>query len=143
MPDALVIGSGPSAAGAAMALANDPSWNVMVIDVGGQLEPDLKAASDARAVSPEEKWDSRLVEAISAQPVASAKGALPQKRSYGSDFPFRDFGQLSGISSTGEANDAVISGAYGGFSNVWGAQIMPFSKATFERWPISAKEMEP
>ena len=37
----------------------------------------------------------------------------------------------------------MVSGAYGGFSNVWGAQIMPFSKRTFERWPITWADMEP
>ena len=37
----------------------------------------------------------------------------------------------------------MVSGAYGGFSNIWGAQIMPFSKETFDRWPISLAEMEP
>ncbi len=42
-----------------------------------------------------------------------------------------------------DANRAVVSGAYGGFSNVWGAQIMPFSSATFERWPIGWREMVP
>ena len=35
-----------------------------------------------------------------------------------------------------------MSGADGGFSNVWGAQIMPFSGATFDRWPVSRDEME-
>ena len=36
----------------------------------------------------------------------------------------------------------MVSGAYGGFSNVWGAQIMPFSRATFDRWPVRLTEME-
>ena len=68
---------------------------------------------------------------------------MPQKRSYGSDFPFRDVGQLGGIDALDPANGSVVSGAYGGFSNVWGAQIMPFSRATFDRWPISMADLEP
>ena len=71
------------------------------------------------------------------------RGGLPQKRAYGSDFPFRDAGQLAGIEPHGSANPSVVSGAYGGFSNIWGAQIMPFSKRTFDRWPITWTEMEP
>jgi choline dehydrogenase-like flavoprotein len=67
---------------------------------------------------------------------------LPQKRSYGSDFPFRDVGQLEGIRAVGSANGSVVSGAYGGFSNVWGAQIMPFSNGTFDQWPVNSKEMQ-
>ena len=70
---------------------------------------------------------------ISRQPVPTRRGGLPQKRAYGSDFPFRDVGQLAGIEPLGSANPSVVSGAYGGFSNVWGAQIMPFSKPTFDR----------
>ena len=37
----------------------------------------------------------------------------------------------------------MVSGAFGGFSNIWGAQIMPFSSATFDRWPIAVADMEP
>ena len=70
-------------------------------------------------------------------------GVLPEKRIYGSDFPFRDVGQLDGITALGDANPSVVSGAYGGFSNVWGAQVMPFSEATFDLWPVSLGEMGP
>ena len=34
-------------------------------------------------------------------------------------------------------------GRLGGFSTVWGAQIMPFSRATFDRWPFGWDEIEP
>ena len=40
-------------------------------------------------------------------------------------------------------NRALVSGAYRGFSNVWGSQVMPFTEATFDTWPVSATEMEP
>src|SRR6201999_2503008 len=75
--------------------------------------------------------------------VPTRRGVLPQKRAHGSDYPFRDVGQLAGVGADGTANDSVVSGAYGGFSNVWGAQLMPFSRATFDRWPVSMVEMEP
>jgi len=42
MPTALIIGSGPGAAGAALALTADPAQQVTVVDVGGMLEPDLR-----------------------------------------------------------------------------------------------------
>ena len=91
----------------------------------------------------EGSWSPADVERISHQPVPTQRGALPQKRTYGSDFPFRDVGQLDGIEPIGPANPSVVSGAYGGFSNIWGAQIMPFSRGTFDRWPITLAEMEP
>ncbi len=143
MPTALIIGSGPGAAGAALALTADPAQQVTVIDVGGLLEPDLRSTLHRLATTDEGRWSAADVERISRQPVPTRRGGLPEKRAYGSDFPFRDAGQLAGIEPHGLANPSLVSGAYGGFSNVWGAQIMPFSKQTFGGWPITWSEMEP
>ena len=143
MPTALIIGSGPGAAGAALALAADPSQQITVIDVGGTLEPGLRSTLGRLAATPEESWSPADVGHVSHQPVPIPRGVLPEKRAYGSDFPFRDLGQLEGILPLGPANPSVVSGAYGGFSNIWGAQIMPFSRGTFDRWPITSAEMEP
>jgi choline dehydrogenase-like flavoprotein len=143
MSTALIIGSGPAAAGAALALAADPRQAVTVMDVGSTLEPDLQSVVQRLSRTPEESWSPGDVEQTGLQPVPARSGALPQKRAYGSDFPFRDAGQLEGIQAHGPANQAVVSGAYGGFSNVWGAQVMPFSQATFDRWPVTPAEMEP
>jgi choline dehydrogenase-like flavoprotein len=143
MPTSIIIGSGPAAAGAALALVNDPAQQVTIIDIGGRLEPEHEQLRVAAARKDEQDWRADDLATISHQPVSSDGNSLPEKRTYGSDFPFRDAGQLVGVHSVGEANRSVVSGAYGGFSNVWGAQIMPFSAATFERWPISRVEMEP
>jgi choline dehydrogenase-like flavoprotein len=143
MPTAVIIGSGPAAAGAALALVGDPRQEIIVLDIGGQLEEGQADFRDALASRPEEDWPDDAVSSISLQPATAGGGGLPEKRTYGSDFPFRDLGQLSGVKAIGDANSSVISGAYGGFSNVWGAQIMPFSQATFDKWPISSGEMEP
>jgi choline dehydrogenase-like flavoprotein len=143
MSTALIIGSGPAAAGVAMALTADPSQRVMVLDIGEELEAGQKAVQASIASTAERDWLSGDIEKISQQPVSSEGSVLPEKRSYGSNFPFRDKGQLSGLRAVGQANRSVVSGAYGGFSNVWGAQIMPFSAATFDRWPVSRAEMEP
>lgn len=143
MPTSLIIGSGPAAAGAAMALAGEPDQEITVLDIGGRLEAEQESIRAAMASTPEELWSVGDLESVSRHAVRTAPGTLPEKRAYGSDFPFRDFGQLDGISADAGANASVVSGAYGGFSNVWGAQIMPFSRATFDRWPISYQEMVP
>ena len=143
MPTSLIIGSGPGAAGAALALAADPAQRITVIDVGGTLEPELRSTLGRLAATPEASWLPADLERVSRQPVPVPRGVLPEKRAYGSDFPFRDAGQLAGIEPLGPANPSVVSGAYGGFSTVWGAQIMPFSERTFDRWPITWAEMEP
>jgi NAD-dependent dihydropyrimidine dehydrogenase PreA subunit len=142
MPTALIIGSGPGAAGVALALAEDPTQQITVIDVGHQLEDDLESVRAKLASTDESDWSAFDVERISRQPVETGGSTLPQKRAFGSDFPFRDVGQLAGVRAVGASNPSVVSGAYGGFSNVWGAQIMPFSRATFDRWPITFDQME-
>ena len=80
---------------------------------------------------------------MSARPVDSSVKGLPEKRAYGSDFPFRDIGQLGDIAPHRDVNRSLVSGAYGGFSNVWGSQVMPFTADTFDTWPIAAAAMEP
>lgn len=62
---------------------------------------------------------------------------------FGSDFPFRDAGQLEGLTSVPGGNARSVSGAFGGFSNVWGAQVMPFSRATLEEWPTGYERLLP
>jgi choline dehydrogenase-like flavoprotein len=143
MPTSLILGSGPAAAGAALALARDPQQRITVLDVGGTLEAPQDAARQVMAGQPETEWSPSDLRLISRHAVRTRPGQLPEKRAYGSDFPFRDLGQLSGIHAGSDANGAVVSGAYGGFSNVWGAQIMPFSRAAFADWPVSYEEMVP
>jgi choline dehydrogenase-like flavoprotein len=143
LPTSLIIGSGPAAVGAALALTQQRGWTVTVVDVGTQLEADQRRVVDGMAGLARDQWNCSDVTVISQQPVGTDRGSLPEKRSYGSDFPFRNVGQLDGVYSEGHANRLVVSSAYGGFSNVWGAQAMPWSAPTFDQWPIKWSEMEP
>jgi ferredoxin len=143
MPSAIIIGSGPSAASVAICLADKADWKVTVLDIGLDLEPDHKGARERLSDLPRERWDRRDVLDISTRPVATPIEGLPEKRAYGSDYPFRDSGQLSPIAVERGVNDALISGAYGGFSSVWGAQLLPFPDGAFESWPVSAEELAP
>jgi choline dehydrogenase-like flavoprotein len=139
----LILGSGPAAAGAALALIADPSQRVVVLDIGHRLDPQRRDTVARLASEPVERWDDDDLAAIEAQPVDSGSRGLPQKQSYGSDYPFEDVGQLHGVAAENNANRSVISGAYGGLSNVWGSQVMPFTPATFTTWPVSFADMEP
>jgi choline dehydrogenase-like flavoprotein len=138
----LIVGSGPAAAGAALALT-DAGVHVDVVDIGVRLEDGQQSAVDALASLPPALWTTDDVRRIAAQPAVSRVRGLPEKRAYGSDFPFRDVGQLAGIVGIDGVNRSLVSGAYGGFSNVWGSQVMPFTKSTFDTWPVSLKEMSP
>ncbi len=141
--DIVIVGSGPSAAAAALALEGVREAKITVLDLGTQLESGRQAARTAMANTSPDQWRSEDVELISAPPKAGSFGRLPTKQIYGSNFVFENSGQLDDIDTDGEANPLVVSGAYGGFSNTWGAQLMPFSTGTFQTWPISRVNMEP
>ena len=83
----------------------------------------------------------QLIELTSRQPAASRNSGIPEKRVFGSDYPFRNAGQLDGLTAVNGAAASLISSAYGGFSNVWGSQLMPFTSAAFESWPVNAATM--
>lgn len=143
MTTALIIGSGPAAAGAALALARHSDLKITVIDIGLQLEAERKSAVDILSRSEPTAWDDQSVRLVSDQPVPSKVRGVPQKLAYGSDFPYRNVGQLDGVNAAADVNESVISAAYGGFSTVWGSQIMPFTASVFGTWPLSMSEMEP
>jgi choline dehydrogenase-like flavoprotein len=139
----LVVGSGASAAIVALTLARRTDARVTVLDIGGRLEPERSAAVERLAARDEGTWDPSDVDLISARGAVRRRREVPQKRTYGSDYPFRDLGQTTGLhGEPADTNLDVVSSAYGGFTSVWGAQLMPFAPSTFDRWPISWTEME-
>ncbi|AZO05200.1 MULTISPECIES: GMC family oxidoreductase [unclassified Mesorhizobium] len=142
MPSSLIIGSGPAAAAAVLALSEKPDEKITVFDPGTVLNAETQEVIARLSRLRVDDWDEEDVRRISQQPKRVQSDSLPEKRSYGSDFPFANKGQLDGVHSVSRVNPAVISSAYGGFSNVWGAQIMPFSAATFKAWPFGFSDME-
>jgi choline dehydrogenase-like flavoprotein len=140
--DVIIIGAGPAAAGAAIALTASPNISVRVIDVGGRLEERNEQARERMSHGAPSEWSAADVDIVSRVAEATKDQRLPEKRNFGSDFPFHDFGQLTGVRGIGDVNTHVISGAYGGFSNTWGAQTMVYSAASFNDWPISRSELE-
>jgi ferredoxin len=141
MTTALIIGSGAAAAGTALALSHRENLKISVIDIGLQLETDREHLVEALASSSPDCWDVQTIERISKQSASSRNSGIPEKRVFGSDYPFRNVGQLGGVTAADGVNTSLISPAYGGFSNVWGSQIMPFTSATFESWPVNAATM--
>jgi choline dehydrogenase-like flavoprotein len=142
MPSSIIIGSGPAAAAAVLALSEKPDEKIAVFDPGTVLDAQTQEVISRLSKLRVDDWDEEDVRRVSLQPKQVQSDSLPEKRSYGSDFPFVNMGQLDGVHSEGRVNSAVISSAYGGFSNVWGAQIMPFSAATFKGWPFDFSDME-
>ena len=139
----VIVGSGPAAAAAALALARDSRFVVQILDVGLRLESRRAALLAGVADSRPEEWPAAVRGELSRHPLADVRGELPKKQVFGSDFPFRDGGQLQSLSAVAGANERSVSGAFGGFSNAWGAQIMPFSRPTLDAWPIGYDAMVP
>jgi ferredoxin len=137
----LIIGSGPAAAGAALALSAGEDIAVTVIDIGERLDVEGQQVVEHLASAEPAQWEPSLVARVSAQPVSSGRRGLPEKRTYGSDYPFRNVGQLDGLTADEDATTSLISAAYGGYSNVWGSQLMPFTTSAFNSWPVDAVEM--
>jgi hypothetical protein len=137
----LIIGSGPAAAGAALALSAREGVAVTVIDIGERLDVEGQQAVERLASAEPALWEPAVVERVSAQPVSSGLRGVPEKRTYGSDYPFRNVGQLDGLTADEDATTSLISAAYGGYSNVWGSQLMPFTTSAFDSWPVDAAEM--
>src|ERR1700744_4226885 len=132
----VIVGTGPAAAAAILALADDPAERITVVDIGERLADDAPAAVERRSALQPAQWANADRELVSVQPAALAGSALPEKRAYGSNHMFVDRGQQRGLAMPDTGNHAAVSGALGGFSTVWGAQIMPFSRSTFDRWPV-------
>src|SRR5437868_9745853 len=109
MTTALIIGSGAGAAGAALALSHRENLKITVIDIGLQLEADREQLIKSLASSSPDGWAEQTVELISKQPVASRNSGVPEKRIFGSDYPFRNVGQLGGLTAVNGANTSLIS----------------------------------
>jgi hypothetical protein len=142
MSTALIIGSGAAAAGTALALSRREDLQITVIDIGLQLEAERQQLVTTLASTSPSEWDAQTIELVSRQSTASRSSVIPEKRVFGSDYPFRNIGQLGGLTAVGDAATSLISPAYGGFSNVWGSQVMPFTASAFESWPIKAATMD-
>jgi choline dehydrogenase-like flavoprotein len=138
----LIVGTGPAAAAAVLALADDPAQQITVVDLGERLSDDAAAAVARMSAMEPAEWLAGDRELVSTPPAVIAGSALPEKRAYGSNHMFVDRGQQLGLAMPERGNEASVSAAVGGFSTVWGAQIMPFSRATFDRWPFGWDAIE-
>ncbi len=132
-----VVGSGPSGIACAQALLQK-GLAVRMLDAGLTLEPERARAVEQLAASAPADWDPKLVSLLKENSAPTAKG-LPQKLVYGSDFPYRE----SELNAPGSFDGVGLrpSLAQGGFSNVWGAALMPYIDADLVDWPFKTAEL--
>ena len=134
--DNLIIGSGPAAFAAAIALRR-LGQNFEVLDAGYDLEPERAAKSrEMSRVSPS-AWSPEDVAFLFPPPVASTAG-VEQRLAFGSNFPYRTPDPLSIVTEDCKID---VSHGFGGFANVWGAAVLPASDNDLADWPVDIAAM--
>ena len=133
----IVIGSGPSGVSCATALLKKKNVKVLMLDTGYKLEKNLKSEAKKLYKLDYKEWPKKVLDARSNQ---YYKG-IPLKQLFGSSFIYKiskpykyEFKKEIGIRP---------SFAKGGFSNIWGAAVMPCYKKDILDWPISFKKLTP
>ena len=134
----VVIGSGPAGVAAASALLAQGS-EVVMVDVGEQLEPSRAARRDRMAQTEPSQWRSDDREAVAER--QSERSAT--MRPYGSDFLFRTPANASDWNELTSVTSLRPSFAKGGLSNGWGASVLPFRDEDLGDWPIRAVDLSP
>src|SRR5206468_11450405 len=97
------------------------------------------ATPRALAGLPYEAWPASHRERLAVLSGGSEHG-FPRKTSFGSDYAQRTT-ELMRIEPRGA--DVLHSLARGGLSNLWGANVVPFSDEDLRGWPLDRAELAP
>ena len=112
--------------------------SVCMLDAGIQLEPERARLVQALSQTAPDQWPPQDVQRLK-EGMDSAVSGIPQKRIFGSDYPYRDAAQHLGLSSEGVGLEASL--ALGGFSTVWGASMLPCLDGDVADWPVSVPQV--
>ncbi|MXY23758.1 MAG: GMC family oxidoreductase [Acidobacteria bacterium] len=135
-----VVGSGPAGLSSARALLAS-GHEVTMLDAGKELEPGAGEIVRRLAASEPDGWNTSDIEHLRTGSMPSSRG-IPLKRIYGSDFPYRPAGIHRLIEESPEIGIRP-SYARGGFSNVWGAGVLPYAEDELVGWPFSRTGLAP
>src|ERR1019366_6216282 len=134
-----VVGSGPSAVACASALLKR-GRSVCMLDAGIQLEPERARLVQALGQTTPDQWRPEDVQRLK-EGMDPAISGIPQKRIFGSDYPYRDAVRHLSLSCDGVGLEASLG--LGGFSTVWGASMLPCLEGDVTDWPISLAQLAP
>jgi choline dehydrogenase-like flavoprotein len=113
---------------------------VTMLDGGRELEAERSSALERlRALDPS-RWRGDEVSFLKRNVAPDGKG-IGVKYAYGSDFPYRDAERLLPMSQKG--SDTTASLAVGGYSNVWGATLLPYLAHDTMGWPFPIADLGP
>ncbi len=132
----LIIGSGFGGIATAMAL-RERAAPFEVLDIGYDLDAATEDSVAQLAQQDPAAWDRTTRDRLFPPPVTSTSG-VERRLLFGSDFPYR----LPDMLSVRTENCTTeLSHGLGGFGNVWGAAMMPYSAHTLRDWPISRADL--
>lgn len=132
-----VIGSGPAAVSAAVALSRR-KLPVCIVDTALQPHESITALRQEFAANEPETWSTNDLAKLKSCTVPNADG-VEEKLDFGSDHIYR---RVPAAADVEIENAAMLrSFARGGLSNVWGASILPYPEAELDMWPIDASSL--
>ena len=134
-----VVGSGPSGISAAVALLARGE-RVTMLDAGIELEPERRQLVAQLAAQDPPQWSPTAIARVK-EYMNAGKSGIRLKYAYGSDFPYREADRYLPREGTGVG--LVPSLARGGFSNVWGAAVLPYVEDEMADWPVPYDSLTP
>lgn len=134
-----VVGSGPAAVACAAALV-DQGHEVAMLDAGLELEPERQRVVTELASQAPAGWKPESVSVIKENMAPDTSG-VPLKYVYGSDFPYRLADEALRIRNEQCALKSSL--AQGGFSNTWGAGVLPYTADEIADWPMTVDQLAP
>jgi choline dehydrogenase-like flavoprotein len=135
-----VIGSGLAGVAAAAALA-ERGVRPVLLDVGERIDPERAAAVRRLGAAPPEDWDDADRELVFANPTLRDGSRRPKKLAFGSDFFYAAPAPPSALRAEGAA--PPFTRAEGGFSQGWGASVLPPADEDLEAWPLRTADLLP
>ena len=135
-----VIGSGPAAISAAMALVTRGA-SVTILDTGKTLEPERQTVLDRLARQPKDQWAAEDLEFLRGGDQKARHGSIHSKQTYGSEYPYEDVGEP--LQAARDHSTFNYSQARGGLSNVWGGSLLPSRAEDIADWPITLADLDP
>lgn len=135
----MVIGTGHAGVAAVKKLVA-LGYRPLVVDAAETLEPWRQRVVDRLASTPPAAWQPDDVAFLTANP--TLKDPMPRRLAFGSDYPYADHHPAAPVERS-STSMPVPNLALGGFSNVWGAAMLPAADCDMTSWPFGRSELEP
>jgi len=139
--DVAVIGSGVAGIFAAHALARR-GLKVTIFDVGESLDAQREAAVAQLHELETAAWPAAQRDLISANATVGGD-ELPKKMHFGSDYIYAADRSFARVVAEPAGRVPFPTFARGGFSNIWGAAVLPPDACDMADWPVTRAAMEP